>query len=266
MKEKVRIAIPKGRVLEDSLDLLRKSGFIKHPDEDYNSRKLIFNYEDDNAKLLIVKPWDVPTFVEYGAADIGIAGKDILLEKFKNVYEPLDLGIGRCKIAVAVHKSIDVNIKNVNINKETAHIGYAEDDDADEFLRKSQRDEKNKKTEIEINQNTAENIENIKNALYLLNNIRVATKYVNITKDFFKKKGISVQIVKLYGNIELAPLTGLCDVIVDLVSTGETLKQNNLLLIEEIAVITSRLIVNRASLKTNPKEIHNVIMRINQNI
>ncbi len=258
MKEKVRIAIPKGRVLEDSLDLLRKSGFIKHPDEDYNSRKLIFNYEDDNAKLLIVKPWDVPTFVEYGAADIGIAGKDILLEKFKNVYEPLDLGIGKCKIAVAVHKSIDVNI-----NKETAHIGYADDDDADEFLRKSQRDEKNKKTEIEINQNT---VENIKNALYLLNNIRVATKYVNITKDFFKKKGISVQIVKLYGNIELAPLTGLCDVIVDLVSTGETLKQNNLLLIEEIAVITSRLIVNRASLKTNPKEIHNVIMRINKNI
>ncbi|MCL5673680.1 MAG: ATP phosphoribosyltransferase [Deltaproteobacteria bacterium] len=261
MKEKVRIAIPKGRVLEDSLDLLRKSGFIKHPDEDYNSRKLIFNYEDDNAKLLIVKPWDVPTFVEYGAADIGIAGKDILLEKFKNVYEPLDLGIGRCKIAVAVHKSIDVNI-----NKETAHIGYADDDDTDEFLRKSQRDEKNKKTEIEINQNTVENIKNIKNALYLLNNIRVATKYVNITKDFFKKKGISVQIVKLYGNIELAPLTGLCDVIVDLVSTGETLKQNNLLLIEEIAIITSRLIVNRASLKTNPKEIHNVIMRINQNI
>ncbi|MHB1679032.1 MAG: ATP phosphoribosyltransferase [bacterium] len=263
MKEKVRIAIPKGRVLEDSLDLLRKSGFIKHPDEDYNSRKLIFNYEDDNAKLLIVKPWDVPTFVEYGAADIGIAGKDILLEKFKNVYEPLDLGIGRCKIAVAVHKSI-----NVNINKEAAHIGYADDndDDADEFLRKSQRAEKNEKTEIEINKNTVENIENIKNALYLLNNIRVATKYVNITKDFFKKKGISVQIVKLYGNIELAPLTGLCDVIVDLVSTGETLRQNNLLLIEEIAVITSRLIVNRASLKTNPKEIHNVIMRISQNI
>ncbi len=234
MKEKMRIAIPKGRVLEDSLDLLRKSGFIKHSGEDYNSRKLIFNYEDDNAKLLIVKPWDVPTFVEYGAADIGIAGKDILLEKFKNVYEPLDLGIGRCKIAVAIHKSINVNI--------------------------------NKKTEIEINQNTIDNIENIKNALYLLNNIRVATKYVNITKDFFKKKGISVQIVKLYGNIELAPLTGLCDVIVDLVSTGETLRQNNLLLIEEIAAITSRLIVNRASLKTNPKEIHNVIMRISQNI
>jgi ATP phosphoribosyltransferase len=242
MKEKVRIAIPKGRVLESALDLLRKSGFIKHSDEDYNSRKLIFNYEDDNAKLLIVKPWDVPTFVEYGAADIGIAGKDILLEKFKNVYEPLDLGIGKCKLAVAVHSSINFsNIAGGNA-----------------ILEKSYKNEKIATGGNEIN--------NIRTALYLSNNIRVATKYVNITKDFFKKKGISVQIVKLYGNIELAPLTGLCEVIVDLVSTGETLRQNNLLLIEEIALITSRLIVNRASLKTNPKEIHNIIMRINQNI
>ncbi|RZD17381.1 MAG: ATP phosphoribosyltransferase [Candidatus Acididesulfobacter guangdongensis] len=243
MKEKVRIAIPKGRVLESALDLLRKSGFIKHSDEDYNSRKLIFNYEDDNAKLLIVKPWDVPTFVEYGAADIGVAGKDILLEKFKNVYEPLDLGIGKCKIAVAVHKSI--NFGNI-AGADAAVLGQSD---------------KNEKKAINGNETN-----NIRTALYLSNNIRVATKYVNITKDFFKKKGISVQIVKLYGNIELAPLTGLCEVIVDLVSTGETLRQNNLLLIEEIALITSRLIVNRASLKTNPKEIHNIIMRINQNI
>jgi ATP phosphoribosyltransferase catalytic subunit (EC 2.4.2.17) len=106
--KKLKIAVPKGRVLKDALRFLRESGYIKHPDADYDSRKLIFDYEDDAVSLLIVKPLDVPTFVEYGAADAGIAGKDVLLEKPRNIYEPLDLGIGKCKVVVAARKNFNI--------------------------------------------------------------------------------------------------------------------------------------------------------------
>ncbi len=206
--------MPKGRILTEGLDLLRKSGYIKHPDSDYDSRRLIFEYEDDDVNLLIVKPWDVPTFVEYGAADAGISGKDVLLEKPKNVYEPLDLGIGRCKIVAAAKKGL---------SGDAMHYSKA--------------------------------------------NLRIATKYVRIAREFFNKKGVSnVQIIKLYGNVELAPVSGLCDLIVDLVSTGETLKQNNLIPIEDVALVTSRLIVNRASLKINPEEISFLINNLKKAI
>ncbi len=206
--------MPKGRILTEGLDLLRKSGYIKHPDSDYDSRRLIFEYEDDGVNLLIVKPWDVPTFVEYGAADAGISGKDVLLEKPKNVYEPLDLGIGRCKIVAAAKKGL---------SGDAMHYSKA--------------------------------------------NLRIATKYVRIAREFFNKKGVSnVQIIKLYGNVELAPVSGLCDLIVDLVSTGETLKQNNLIPIEDVALVTSRLIVNRASLKINPEEISFLINNLKKAI
>ena len=206
--------MPKGRILTEGLSLLRKSGYIKHPDSDYDSRRLIFEYEDDGVNLLIVKPWDVPTFVEYGAADAGISGKDVLLEKPKNVYEPLDLGIGRCKIVAAAKKGL---------SGDTMHYSKA--------------------------------------------NLRIATKYVRIAREFFNKKGVSnVQIIKLYGNVELAPISGLCDLIVDLVSTGETLKQNNLIPIEDVALVTSRLIVNRASLKINPEEISSLINNLKKAI
>ena len=222
--KKLKIAIPKGRVLKDSLDLLRKSGFIKHPDPDYDSRRLIFDYEEDSVSLLIVKPWDVSTFVEYGAADAGISGKDVLLEKPKNVYEPLDLKIGKCRIVVAV--SMDLIKHNVGP------------------------------------------ITRIKKTLYHSKaNLRIATKYVRIARDFFNKKGVpNVQIVKLYGNVELAPLSGLCEFIVDLVSTGETLKQNDLVPIEDVAVVTSRLIVNRASLKINPGGIASLIDNLKRQV
>ncbi|MHB1600826.1 MAG: ATP phosphoribosyltransferase [bacterium] len=195
-KKKLKIAVPKGRVLKDALGLLRNSGYVKHPDIDYDSRKLIFDYDDDDVSLLIVKPWDVPTFVEYGAADAGISGKDVLLENPRNVYEPLDLGIGKCRVVAAVDRDI--------------------------MDREIKRDYKSDNERL---------LDDIKKKIYYSgSNLRIATKYVCITRDFFNKKGVSnVQIIKLYGNVELAPISGLCDFIVDLVSTGETLKQNNLM-------------------------------------
>lgn len=232
--KKIKIAVPKGRVLKDALGLLRNAGYIKHPDVDYDSRKLIFDYAEDEISLLIVKPSDVPTFVEYGAADAGISGKDVLLEKPKNVYEPLDLEIGKCKIVVAAGKDF---IKNAGDHGSSCVRLQSDSGKATMAM------------------------------YYGKANLRVATKYVRITRDFFNKKGVSnMQIIKLYGNIELAPVSGLCDLIVDLVSTGETLKQNNLAPIEIITPVTSRLIVNRASLKINSGEISSLIEKLRDQI
>ncbi|MHB1545487.1 MAG: ATP phosphoribosyltransferase [bacterium] len=232
-KKKLKIAVPKGRVLKDALGLLRNSGYVKHPDIDYDSRKLIFDYDDDDVSLLIVKPWDVPTFVEYGAADAGISGKDVLLENPRNVYEPLDLGIGKCRVVAAVDRDI--------------------------MDREIKRDYKSDNERL---------LDDIKKKIYYSgSNLRIATKYVCITRDFFNKKGVSnVQIIKLYGNVELAPISGLCDFIVDLVSTGETLKQNNLMPLEDIVFVTSRLIVNRASLKINSEEIASLIDNLREQV
>ncbi len=265
--KKLKIAIPKGRVLKDSLDLLRKSGFIQHPDYDYDSRRLIFDYEEDDVSLLIVKPWDVPTFVEYGAADAGISGKDVLLEKPKNVYEPLDLRIGRCRIVAAAGEdlikhglpSLAASVVAGNIftgnsiinddihNWDDIHITNMNDSDKKLFFSKIK--------------------DNVKKLYHSKANLRVATKYVRIARDFFNKKGVpNVQIIKLYGNVELAPVAGLCDFIVDLVSTGETLRQNNLMPIEDVAVVSSRLIVNRASLKINPEGIASLIDNLKRQV
>lgn len=265
--KKLKIAIPKGRVLKDSLDLLRKSGFIQHPDYDYDSRRLIFDYEEDGVSLLIVKPWDVPTFVEYGAADAGISGKDVLLEKPKNVYEPLDLRIGRCRIVAAASEdlikhglpSLAASVVAGNIftgnsiinddihNWDDIHITNMNDSDKKLFFSKIK--------------------DNVKKLYHSKANLRVATKYVRIARDFFNKKGVpNVQIIKLYGNVELAPVSGLCDFIVDLVSTGETLRQNNLMPIEDVAVVSSRLIVNRASLKINPGGIASLIDNLKRQV
>ncbi len=229
--KKLKIAIPKGRILKDGINLLRASGFIKHPYSDYDSRRLIFDYKEDDVSLLIVKPWDVPTFVEYGAADAGISGLDVLLEKPKNVYEPLDLKIGKCRVVAAVNRNLLKHDADFSVNKKGSLI-HAE-----------------------------------KTLYHSRVNLLIATKYVRITKDFFNKKGVSnVQIIKLYGNVELAPLSGLCDFIVDLVSTGETLRQNDLVPIEDIAIVTSRLIVNRASLKINPERIASLINNLKQQV
>jgi len=193
---KITIALSKGRIFEQTIPLLEKLGITCNEDPE-TSRKLILDTNQKDIKLIIVRATDVPTYVEYGAADIGITGKDILDEYTgEGLYQPIDLNIGRCKMMVAAKQDFD----------------YAA------AIQKGIR-------------------------------LKVATKYVKVAKEHFAKKGMHIDLIKLYGSMELAPLVGLADVIVDLVSTGKTLKANNLVAVEDICDISSRLIINQASLK-----------------
>ena len=205
MNDLITIAIPKGRILDESVALFGKI-CIDCAELLGSSRKLIFEDQAARMRYMIVRATDVPTYVEYGCADLGIVGKDTLLEQEKDVYEPLDLKFGYCRLMVA------------------EPAGLARDDDPASW-----------------------------------SNIRIATKYPNITEKYFAAKGVQVEIIKLYGSIELAPLVGLSERIVDLVSTGETLRQNGLVEVETIAEITTRLIVNRASLKTKHQRITEIM-------
>ena len=205
MNDFLTIAIPKGRILEESVELFGKIG-INCRELLSDSRKLIFENAEQRMRYMIVRATDVPTYVEYGSADLGIVGKDTLMEQGKDLYEPLDLKFGYCRMIVA----------------EPANL--ARDDDPSGW-----------------------------------SHVRIATKYPRVTESFFAAKGIQVEIIKLYGSIELAPLVGLSERIVDLVSTGETLKQNGLVEVETIAEITTRLIVNRASLKTKQQRITDIL-------
>ena len=202
------IALSKGRILEQSLPLLKKAGLIVAPDE-LQSRKLILNTNIENIKVIILRASDVPVFVQHGAADIGIAGKDVLLEHGSSgVFELLDLGISKCRLMVASNEKQDLN----------------------------------------------------------LNSLKVATKYVNSTKEFFHAKGKQVEIIKLSGAMELAPIVGLSDCIVDLVDTGDTLKANNLVARELVRNISSRLIINSASFNTKHKEINVWLKKIEKSL
>ncbi len=201
----ITIAIPKGRILEESVELFSRIG-IDCRELLSDSRKLIFENQEQRIRYMIVRATDVPTYVEYGSADLGIVGKDTLMEQCKDVYEPLDLKFGYCRMMVA--------------------------EPADRT-----------------------NTDDLSN----WSHIRIATKYPHVTENYFAAKGVQVEIIKLYGSIELAPLVGLSDRIVDLVSTGETMRQNGLVEVETIAEITTRLIVNRASLKTKNDRISNII-------
>lgn len=190
-KNVVTIAVSKGRIFEDSLPLLSKMN-IAVADKDLNGRKLVLPTSQPGIRLLIIRATDVPTYVQYGAAELGIAGKDVLMEfSGDGIYEPLDLGIARCRLMVA---------------------GIADK------IVESRR-------------------------------MRVATKYLQSTRRHFAAKGQQVELIKLYGSMELAPMLGLTDCIVDLVATGNTLKANGLVPIEHIADISSRLIVNKAAMK-----------------
>lgn len=197
------LALSKGRILEDTLPLLRQAGI--EPEEDpLKSRKLRFATNRDDLSLIVIRAADVPTFVEYGAADLGIAGKDVLMEHGGNhLYEPLDLSIARCRLMVA---------------------GMPE-----ARTRAGQR------------------------------RLRVATKYPDITRRYFAERGEQVELIKLYGSMELAPLVGLADLIVDLVDTGKTLKANGLAELELIADISSRLVVNKSAMKMKPEAVRALI-------
>ena len=192
----VTIALSKGRIFDETVPLLAAAG-LKAEEDPERSRKLIIGTGRVDVRLIIVRASDVPTYVQYGAADLGIAGKDVLLEHGgAGLYQPLDLNIARCKMMVATRAGFD----------------YAG------VVRRGAR-------------------------------LKVVTKYMEVAREHFAAKGMHVDLIKLYGSMELGPLVGLADAIVDLVSTGSTLKANNLVAVEEIMPISSRLIVNRAALK-----------------
>ena len=192
----ITIALSKGRIFEDTAPLLKAAGIVALDDPE-SSRKLILSTNRANVRLIIVRASDVPTYVQYGAADLGIAGKDVLHEHGgSGLYQPLDLNIARCRMMVAVPEGFDY----------------------DSAVQQGAR-------------------------------LRIATKYVQTAREHFAGKGVHVDLIKLYGSMELAPLVGLADAIVDLVSSGNTLKANNLVAVEEIMSISARLIVNQAALK-----------------
>ena len=206
----ITLALSKGRIFEETLPLLSAVG-ISVSDDPEKSRKLILPTNEPDVRIIIVRASDVPTYVQHGAADIGVAGYDVLLEHdarhgIEGLYRPLDLGIGRCRMMVAVPESFDY----------------------ESAMRRGAR-------------------------------IRVATKYVSVARDHFASKGMHVDLIKLYGSMELAPLIGLADAIVDLVSTGATLKANRLVAVEEICQVSSRLIVNQAALKTKRPQVQSLI-------
>jgi ATP phosphoribosyltransferase len=200
-KDFVTIALPKGRLLKESLQLLEGAG-IWRVSFDENGRKLVYTDEELQLCCLICRAADVPTFVEHGAADLGIAGKDVILEQGKDICELLDLGFGKCRFVVA------------------APVSKVEQGDFEEGL---------------------------SGYLAQYGRLRVATKFPRVAQSYLRKEGLPGEVIKLSGNIELAPLVGLADVIIDLVSTGRTLRENNLVPVAEVAQATARLIANRVS-------------------
>ena len=191
----ITLALSKGRIFDDSLPLLRAAG-IEVLEDPEKSRKLIIGTSRPDVRVVLVRASDVPTYVQHGGADIGVAGLDVLLEGSEGLYRVLDLGIARCRLSVAVREGYD----------------YA----------------------ATVKQGSR---------------LKVATKYTHLARQFFASKGVHVDLIKLYGSMELAPLVGLADAIVDVVSSGNTLKANRLVAVEEIASISARLVVNQASLK-----------------
>jgi ATP phosphoribosyltransferase len=202
-------AMAKGRLAKDSLKLFEQIGITCEEMKDKDTRKLIFTNEELGMRFFLAKPSDVPTYVEYGAADIGIVGKDTILEEGRNLFEVMDLGLGKCRMCVCGPES------------------------AGELLNRN-----------EI--------------------IRVATKYPNIAKDYFSsEKNQTVEIIKLNGSVELAPIVGLSEVIVDIVETGSTLKENGLTVLEEICPLSARVVVNQVSLRMQHERIDDFLTKLN---
>jgi len=202
----ITLALSKGRIFEETLPLLKAAG-IEVLEDPEKSRKLILPTNQAGVRVVVVRATDVPTYVEYGGADLGVTGKDTLIEHGgQGLYQPLDLQIARCRMSVAVRADFDYQ----------------------RAVRQGSR-------------------------------LRVATKFTTIAREFFGTKGVHVDLIKLYGSMELAPLTGLADAIVDLVSTGSTLRANNLVEVERIMDISSRLVVNQASLKLKQAPIRAII-------
>jgi ATP phosphoribosyltransferase len=202
----IGIALSKGRILEEAAPLLARAG-VRPKEDPERSRKLVIATERRDVRVIVVRAADAPTYVQYGAADLGIAGQDVLAEHGgAGLYQPLDLGIAACRMVVAVRRGFDY--------------------------------------EAAVRQGAR---------------LRIATKYVQTTREHFAAKGVHVDLIRLYGSMELAPLTGLADAIVDLVATGRTLKDNDLVAVEEIMQVSARLIVNQAALKTKRAQLQPLI-------
>jgi ATP phosphoribosyltransferase len=202
----ISIALSKGRIFEETAPLLARAG-IRPSEDPERSRRLVIGTQRRDVRLIVVRASDTPTYVQFGGADLGIAGRDVLAEHGGGgLYQPVDLGIATCRMMVAVRKGFDY----------------------EGAVRQGAR-------------------------------LRVATKYLSTTREHFAAKGVHVDLIKLYGSMELAPLTGLADAIVDLVSTGRTLRENGLVAVEEIMPVSARLIVNQAALKTKRRQLQPLI-------
>jgi ATP phosphoribosyltransferase len=204
----ITFALPKGRILDGALVLLQQIGFDCYPLV-HESRRLILDFPAHQVRFLLLRGADIPTYVEYGAADMGIVGKDLLLEQQKDIYEPLDLKFGLCRLVVAQPVQRRRPLDTLNWSK-----------------------------------------------------VKVATTFPRLTEAHFHRKGMPVEVIYLGGAVELAPLVGLCDLIVDLVQTGRTLQENGLVEVEEVVQSTARLVVNRASQKTKYEPIMRLIQHI----
>lgn len=202
----ITLALSKGRIFDETMPLLEAAG-VRVLDDPERSRKLILATTDPGLRVVLVRATDVPTYVQYGGADMGVVGSDTLMESgCDGLYQPLDLQIARCRLSVAVRADVDYQ----------------------QAVRQGAR-------------------------------LKVATKYVRLSREFFAAKGVHIDLIKLYGSMELAPLTGLADAIVDLVSTGGTLKANHLVEVERIMDISARLVVNQASLKLKTTAVRRLI-------
>jgi ATP phosphoribosyltransferase len=210
-KEMITIALPKGRLLAPAIRLFSRCG-MNHRGLQMNTRRLVFETRGQAWRFVIMRDRDVPTYVEYGAADMGIVGKDVLLEEDRDVYEPLDLKFGECRLVLAQPNGSGKGHKSRSLSSK----------------------------------------------------VRVATKYPKITERYFSEKGLPVEIIKLYGSIEIAPWAGLAEQIVDLIATGRTLRENRLSVVETIFESTARLIVNRASLKLKYQQAAELIGRLRE--
>lgn len=206
------IAMPKGRLFSSIVDLLRDSGFIAKEIVD-DSRRLILSDDESGLRFIMAKPTDVPTYVEYGAADLGVVGKDVLLEEAKDVCELLDLGEGYCRLIVAVKENSPLSdVSQMPINS------------------------------------------------------RIATKYPRITGEYFLSRGMQVDLIKLHGSIELAPIVGLAEAIVDITSSGQTLRENGLRIIGEVTECTARLIANPVSYKVEHQRISQLVQALKKRL